>query len=138
LNTTALGYETTSALSNAISERKKSLVAANSSKEALDKVAEIEKQLSAVKDGAGENRGFGTLNRDISRYLVMVETADLRPTDSARSAVEVACKDVKKTVSAWQDFKTKSLPAFETLLGTAKLPALPVSNAAPAEPSCGN
>ncbi len=138
LNTTASGYEKSSDLSSAIGQREKSLAAASAPKEVMDKVAEFEKQLSAVKDGAGDNRGFGTLNRDISRYLIMVETADVRPTESARNAVEAACREVKKTVVAWQDFNAKSLPVFETLLSSAKLPALPISNEPLAEPSCGN
>ena len=138
LNTTAAGYDIAATLSRAIGDRKKSLAAANAPKDVMDKVAELGKQLSAVQDGAGDDRGFGTLNRDISRFLIMVESADLRPTASAYSAVQAACQDVKKTLLAWQDFRAKSLPAFDALLSSAKLPALPVSNDALAEPACSN
>jgi hypothetical protein len=99
-------------------------VAADAPKEFQGSVADFQKQLETLQNGTKETLGFGTLNRDASRYLVLVQGADMRPTESAEKAFATACTTYQQNVTAWNRLRTESLPAFNKLLEGQKLAQL--------------
>lgn len=121
MDETASAYDEVTALGKELADRKKALASASPSKEANDAVAELEKQLSALESGSEESRGFGALNRDLARYLTMIDSADLRPTESARKAAAEACQAYKKDVALWNKLNAETLPALNKHLEQSKL-----------------
>jgi photosystem II stability/assembly factor-like uncharacterized protein len=134
---TAGAYDEVAALGKALADRKKTLASASPSKEATDALAELEKQLSALESGSEEARGFGVLNRDIARYLTMIDSADLRPTESARAAASAACQAYKKDVGLWNKVNAESVPALNKYLEQYKLSPISVAAKSKSEPVCG-
>jgi hypothetical protein len=137
MDETAGAYDEVAALGKILADRKKTLESASPSKEATDALAELEKQLSTLESGSEEARGFGVLNRDIARYLTMIDSADLRPTQSARAAASAACQAYKKDVGLWNKVNAESVPALNKYLEQYKLLPLSVAAKSKSEPVCG-
>ena len=132
---TAHAFQAVLALHEEYDARKKSL-AANPPKEVTDAMGEFENQLHALEDGNAEAPGFGILNRDLGHDLVMVQSADLRPADSAVNAVNASCQSIAKNVAAWNKLNSETLLAINKLLAGQNVHALPVASAASAVPTC--
>jgi len=132
---TAQAFQAVVALHEGFDARKKSL-GANPPKELADALAEFEKQLHALEDGNTEAPGFGILNRDLGHDLVMVQSADMKPADSAFNAVNTGCQSIAKNIAAWNKLNAEALPALNKLLKDQKVDALPVAPAALAPPPC--
>jgi hypothetical protein len=52
-----------------------------------DIIQNFDKQLAELQEGTNEAPGFGAINRDVTRFVSMIQSADIRP---ARSIVENA------------------------------------------------
>jgi hypothetical protein len=107
----------------------------NPPKELADAFADFAKQLESLEDGTEEAPGFGLLNRDFSHYLVMVQSADLRPGESAYRAVTDSCQALANSIAAWNKLNTDLLPALNKQLAAQNAPVLPAAPTASA-PSC--
>jgi hypothetical protein len=68
------------------------------------------------------------MNRDISRYFVMVESADIKPGASAHQAASQACVALQKNLDAWRKLNQEDLAVVTKQLESAKLAALPAAN----------
>jgi hypothetical protein len=97
--------------------------------------AALDKELEAVADGADEPQGIGFINRDLSRYMTMVESADARPADSARARVGESCESLRASLARLRGAETTALPALNALLNKYGLAPLPAPTA-PAGPGC--
>jgi hypothetical protein len=53
----------------------------------LDRVGDVDKELAELQEGTSEAPGFGAINRDLTRFVSMIQSADRRP---ARSIIENA------------------------------------------------
>jgi hypothetical protein len=126
-------YETVSQLQKQLDERSKSL-AGDPPKEASDILTDFAKQVKDLEAGTATAPGFGILNRDLGRYLEMVQAGDIAPTESAKEAYVRACEAYKKDVAALRKLGTESVPAMNKLLAPRNLTPLEVS--APAAASC--
>ncbi|HEY1481295.1 MAG TPA: hypothetical protein VGF19_01120 [Candidatus Acidoferrum sp.] len=93
-------------------------------KELLDALTALEKQLTTLEDGANDAPGFGPINRDLGRDLVMVQSADMRPAESARNAVIASCNLYLKNVAASEKLNSDGLASLNALLAAQKLPPL--------------
>jgi hypothetical protein len=133
---TARSFQTALALHAEFDARKKSL-AANPPKELTDALADLEKQFHALEDGNAEAPGFGILNRDFGHDLVMVQSADMKPADSAYNAVKSGCESIAKNIAAWNKLNAETLPALNKLLKDQKVEIIPVAPAMPAPATCG-
>jgi hypothetical protein len=67
------------------------------------------------------------MNRDISRYFVMIESADMRPAGSAQKASQEACVALQKNLAAWRRINEESIPAVNKQLRDSHLSPLPVA-----------
>jgi len=95
-------------------------------KEVKDAVAEFEKKIDAIDKGTKRAPGFGPVNRDLSRILVSLENADMRPADAVRSAAEQSCDALDKDLANWKHLNQQELAAFNTVLAANKQAPLPV------------
>jgi hypothetical protein len=93
-------------------------------KELLDALAAFEKQLTVLEDGTNDAPGFGPINRDLGRDLQMVQSADMRPAESARNAVVASCNLYLKNVAASEKLNSDALASLNALLAAQKLPPL--------------
>src|SRR6185369_4291513 len=80
------------ALSKALAERRKSTP---DNKELTDAITGLEKQIAELADGTATAPGFGLINRDLARYLIMIESGDMRPAQSAHANANLACEALK-------------------------------------------
>jgi hypothetical protein len=117
-------------------DARKKTFPANPPKELADILVEVEKQFHVLEDGNAEAPGFGILNRDFGHDLVMVQSADMKPAESAYNAVTSGCNSIAKNITAWNKLNAETLPALNKLLKDQKVEALPAAPAAPAPPPC--
>ena len=66
------------------------------------------------------------MNRDLARIIFSVESADMRPADTVRSAAEQSCEALDKDLANWQHLNQQELAAFNTLLAVNQQAPLPV------------
>jgi len=125
---TARTFNAVTALHAEFDARQKALVA-NPPKELADALANFEKQLNLLEDGTDEAPGFGVLNRDFGHELVMVQSADIKPGESAYRAFTDGCTANAKNIAAWNKLNAETLPALNKLLAAQKAQLLPVSSA---------
>jgi photosystem II stability/assembly factor-like uncharacterized protein len=122
----AASFQNLSPLQAQLAECKKSLPA-SPAKELTDSIADLEKQVDALQSGTEVAPGFGTLNRDLGRYLVMVQGGDIAPTESVRKSLKFSCDAYAKNVAAREKLVGESLPVINKLLAAEKLAALAFS-----------
>jgi hypothetical protein len=91
MDSAAKSFDAVTLVQRQLDERKKS-IPVSAPKEVTDAVSDLEKQLKLLSDGTRDTPGFGPLNRDLGRNLVMVQSGDVRPTDSAHAAALASCK----------------------------------------------
>jgi photosystem II stability/assembly factor-like uncharacterized protein len=121
-----------------VSARQRSLAGNAQAKDVLDALGALEKQIVEVTEGADEKPGAGPVNRDLARYFTMIETADVRPPDSATAAVKVSCQTFQKNAEQWRKLNGEIVPAINKQLELSKLKALPVTALQAAALACAN
>lgn len=129
-------FETVNQLQKQLDERKKSLVA-DPPKEVSDALADATKWLKDLESGTDETPGFGLLNRNLGRYLEMVQAGDIAPTESARQAYTRSCEAYQKNVVALGKIPSEAFAAMNKLLALQNLAPLMVSAPALPASSCG-
>jgi len=132
---TARSFNAVIALHSQFDARKKALPA-NSSKELSDAFANFEQRLQALEDATPQARGFGVLNRDFGHYLIMVQSGDWKPGDSAVRAVNDACYEHVRRVADWNKLNAELLPALNQQLAAQKSQTLPAATSTASAPSC--
>jgi hypothetical protein len=125
-------YYDVAALTRALAERRKSKP---DIKELTEAIALLEKQLAALTDGTDALPGFGPINRDLARYLMMIESGDMRPAQSARTSAAAACEALRTNLARWRTMNSDQLPALNKLLQQNNLAAVPLVQP-PADPLC--
>jgi photosystem II stability/assembly factor-like uncharacterized protein len=117
-------YET---LQAGIAERQKLLKDRPEAKELLEALGKLQQSASDLAEGQGEAAGIGPMNRDISRYFTMVESADIRPPASAQTAAHESCVLLRKKLSEWRALNQETLPSMNRNLESAHVFALPIA-----------
>ena len=106
-------------------------------KELSDALKALDKELSEIQEGTNTAPGFGAVNRDVSRFVTMIQGGDIRP---ARSVVENAapsCVALRNDLARWRKVNAATLPALNKMLAQSKLGPLPIVTAAK-DPMCPN
>jgi photosystem II stability/assembly factor-like uncharacterized protein len=131
-------FNDATALHAEVSARQKSLAGNAQAKDTLEALGALEKQIVEVIEGSEEKPGAGPVNRDLTRYFIMIETADVRPPDSAAAAVKDSCKALQKDSEQWRKLNAEVVPALNKQLELLKLNALPVTANQMAAVVCAN
>jgi photosystem II stability/assembly factor-like uncharacterized protein len=116
-------YYQVAALRAALAERKKNLGTE-------DAAAALEKKIDAVNEGTRTAPGFGPVNRDLARLAGSAESADVRPAETVRTAVEDNCKSLDAALTKWREVNQQDLAGFNAQLQGKKLALLPVTEVA--------
>jgi photosystem II stability/assembly factor-like uncharacterized protein len=62
-------------------------------------IAAFDKQLAELQEGTAENPGFGAINRDVTRFVTMIQSADTRPAKSIVENVTPSCIALKNNLA---------------------------------------
>ncbi len=123
-------YNKLAALRDPVVERLKALSANPQAKDATDAMQALAKELTEIAEGSGAGPGLGSVNRDMARLLVMVESGDARPAETASSAAAESCESLSKTLARLKKVNEESLPALNKLLAKYNLAPLPAPDVA--------
>ncbi len=124
-------YNEYAALQTAIVLRQTSLKDNAQAKDLLDALAKLQKTAADVAEGSGEAPGIGPMNRDLSRYLVMIESADMRPAASGQKASQETCVALQKNLATWLKLNDENIPAVNKQLEGFHLAGLPLARPKP-------
>jgi photosystem II stability/assembly factor-like uncharacterized protein len=124
MNTSFHSYNDVAALRAALAGARKVLDANPGAKEASETAAALDKELGEIQDGTNAAPGFGSVNRDLARYVTMIQGGDLRPAQSAAVSAGIACTALTKDLARWRTINAERVPAFNQVLKQAKLPPL--------------
>jgi len=89
----------------------------------LDK---LDKQLAELQEGTSDAPGFGAINRDVTRFVSMIQSADRRPAKSIIENVTPSCIALKNNLARLRD----------ALKPPAKFDFQPQTLSGPNEPRC--
>ena len=135
MEATAASFENISTLERQLAQRKKALPA-SPSKELSDAFADLEKQIKELQSGSDPVPGYGTLNRNVGRYLVMVQGGDIAPTESVRKMFQTACEAFAKDTAAEGKLAGEAVPAVNKLIASEKLGPITFDARSAAVPAC--
>jgi hypothetical protein len=135
MNSSYKSYNDIASLRLALAERQRSLGGKPDAKDVTAGITALARELGDLEDGTTTAPGFGSINRDLARYLTMVEGGDLRPAQSARENAAVSCEALRKDLARWRTINSESLPALNKLLERHNLAAL-ATMTPPADPVC--
>jgi photosystem II stability/assembly factor-like uncharacterized protein len=131
-------FNDATALHAEVSARQKSLAGNAQAKETLDALGTLEKQIAEVTEGADEKPGAGPVNRDLTRFFIMIETADIRPPESASAAVKASCQALLKDFEQWRKLNAEVVPLLNKQLQSSNLKLLPVITYQEGTLTCAN
>jgi hypothetical protein len=107
--------------------------------EAADAIAAanaLDEKLALVADGTRTETGLGPENRELARFATMVQSADIRPSDTAREAVLEVCSALNKSLAQWRELNSREVAAMNALLQRNGQAPLPASSPIPADMPC--
>jgi len=86
----------------------------------------LEKKIDAVDKGAKTQPGFGPINRDLTRLATSVQSADVRPAETALAAVDEQCKALDAAFQKWRALNEKDIVEFNSRVQGAHLPVVTI------------
>ena len=102
-----------------------------------DAATALETDLEKFQNGTSAEPGFGAINRDASRYVTMVQSADVRPSSSVTAIAVQLCNALGNDLQRWRQINETKLPQLNQELLKNKLPALPLVTVGK-QPVCPN
>jgi photosystem II stability/assembly factor-like uncharacterized protein len=135
MEASAATFHEFSTLDDQFVERQKSFPA-SPPKELADAFAAATKEVDELELGTEKAPGFGTLNRDASRYLVMVQGADVAPSVSVKDRYQFVCNAYGQAAAATAKFTNETLPALNKQLEAQKLAPVQFKPTIAPAPSC--
>ena len=118
-------YQQVAALRKELAERQKAMNG-DDTKQVKEAVAALEKKLDPIDKGSDLAPGFGPVNRDLARLLFSVESADIRPVEAVRSAVQQNCDALGHDLARWNQLREQDIPSLNAMLADSKTTALPL------------
>lgn len=131
MNITFKGYNDLAALNASIADRQKALAANPQSKEFTDSLSALKAELPSIAEGTSAMPGFGAINRDLARYVQMIQSGDNRPAPSAAESARQLCKALAEDLQHWRQINETKLPELNRRLpgNTSPLPVVRVDAA---------
>src|ERR1041384_3542803 len=131
------GYNDVTQLKAAIDDRQKALAANPQTKELSDSLGAVKADLPALAEGASATPGFGAINRDLARYVQMIQSGDARPAKSAADSAMFLCRALADDLQRWRQINESRLPQLNPELQKHKLDTLPIVRVSQ-PPVCSN
>ena len=126
-----------SQLKAAIDDRQKALAANPQTKELGDSIGAVKADLPAIVEGTSVTPGFGAINRDLARYVQMIQSGDARPASSASDSAMLLCRALADDLQRWRQINESRLPQLNQELQIHKLASLPIVRVSQ-QPVCSN
>lgn len=120
-----------------LSDRRKSLESKGATKADLDSVDALLKKLGELETGAKSVAGLGPMNRDLGRILTMVESADIRPTQTASAAAGELCADLNKALGMLRQVNGSDVAAVNAILAKYGVDQVHGLAGIPSDAPCG-
>jgi hypothetical protein len=100
MNISYLAYHQVATLRAALTETQKT--------ETRDGVQALDKELADLQEGSSVAPGFGAVNRDVTRFVSMIQSADIRPAKSIIENATPSCVALKNDLKALREiYRTK-------------------------------
>ncbi len=112
MNVSYRSYMEVSRLRAALATTQKGLAA----KETSDAAQAVDRELSELQDGTNAAPGFGSVNRDVARFVTMIQSGDIRPAKSIIENVRPSCMALQNDLARWRKINAETLPALNNLL----------------------
>ncbi|MFN2532464.1 MAG: WD40/YVTN/BNR-like repeat-containing protein [Pyrinomonadaceae bacterium] len=90
-------------------------------KATVDSLQELDKQLLELQDSPA---GFGTINRDLSRFVTMIQSGDVRPARSASENAAASCEALRQNVDTLRKLQSERLESLNGALKKENLATL--------------
>jgi hypothetical protein len=126
MNASFEAYHQIAALRKALADRQAAL-GADEMKKLKEASDALDKKIDAAQNGTHTAPGFGPINRELARLIFSVESADMRPADTVRAAIQQSCDALDKALVLWSQLNAQDAPAFNATLAGSKAPPLPVT-----------
>jgi len=110
-------------------------IARRHSQEASAAAQALDKELSELQDGTNTTPGFGSVNRDVARFVTMIQSGDIRPAKSIVENAKPSCVALQNDLLRWRKINSETLPALNNLLKQNKLSPLGIV-AIDKDPAC--
>ena len=110
---------------------------AATNKPVIDAAQALDNELGQIQNGTAASPGFGAINRDVNRYVTMIQSGDMRPAETALENAKSACSALRNDLTVWRRIANENLPALNKTLQQSKLRTLSVPSVAN-EPACPN
>ena len=124
MNSSYHSYNDVRTLRAALANAQKALAANSPAKEASDAAQALDKELSELQDGTNTAPGFGSVNRDVARFVTMIQSGDIRPAKSIIENAAPSCVALQNDLARWRKINAETLPALNNLLKQNKLSPL--------------
>jgi hypothetical protein len=72
-------------------------------KATLEWLDKLDKQLVELQEGTNDAPGFGAINRDVTRFVSMIQSADRRPAKSIIENATPSCIALKNNLARLRD-----------------------------------
>jgi photosystem II stability/assembly factor-like uncharacterized protein len=135
MNTSYHSYNEVSSLRAALATAQKSLAENSQAKEVSDAAKVLDKELGEIQDGTNTAPGFGAVNRDVARFVTMIQSGDIRPAKSVIENAAPSCSALKNDLARWRKINAETLPLLNKILAQSKLGPLPITTVAK-DPRC--
>src|SRR3989440_5051392 len=116
MNMSYRAYTEVAALRASWVANQKTLAANSSAKELSEAAQALDKELSEIQNGTNTASGFGSVNRDLARFVTMIQSGDMRPAKSATESAALSCRALRDDLARWRKINEETLPAFNRLL----------------------
>lgn len=137
MNISYRSYDEVGALRAALGAIRKNASLETLGKEMSDSLQNLDKELGEIQEGTNTAPGFGAVNRDVARFVTMIQSGDIRPAKSVIENAAPSCTALKNDLVRWRKVNTETLPLLNKTLMQGKLAALPIVKVVN-DPMCGN
>jgi photosystem II stability/assembly factor-like uncharacterized protein len=135
MNISYRSYNEVDSLRAALAANQKGLNGSLQSKELSDALQTLDKELGEIQEGPNAAPGFGAVNRDVARFVTMIQSGDIRPAKSVIENVAPSCSALQNDLARWRKINTETLPRLNKMLEQSKLAKLPIVTVAK-DPMC--
>ena len=137
MNISYRAYNNVTNLRAALAAAQKALGDGPQIKQARDAAQALDNQLSELQEGSNTAPGFGAINRDVARFVTMIQSGDIRPAKSIIDNAAPSCVALKNDLARWRKINSETLPELSKMLQQIKLAPLMIVTVGN-DPSCAN